>query len=231
VSTRERPREKKKPKKQTATEAVQEPPAAREPTLESERPVTATAVTRPTRPATQVAQAPAVEEAAVVQPSWGGPEDAGWMYLIPPQEQGRKSWSEEWGEFLLEWARAKCVHVVSLGTFITESPFKDIFGKVDAFRLIAESLIEKGTGEWLDRRKKRLRVYWRPLEDWVDVIYEWALRTGQTLIDVKSLMIQETAQEFSTLPEKDLHRIVKMMVDRELAEWVDKKKGAVRIIV
>ena len=113
---------------------------------------------------------------------------------------------------------------------IAEPPFKDLRNKVDSFKKISKILTDKEVAEWTDRRKRQLRVYWKPLEDWADYIYDWALKTGKLRLDVKSIVIQETQESFAKLPEKDLYIVLALMVEKEYAEWIDKKKGAILII-
>jgi hypothetical protein len=165
----------------------------------------------------------------ILMPSWGGTEQSEWMYGVPPREEDRNLWAGEWADFLLQWTEHNSVHVLSLATFIAEPPFKDLRNKVDSFKIITQVLIDKEVAEWSDRRKRQLRVYWKPLEDWADHIYEWALKTGKLRLDVKSLVIQESGESFAKLPEKDLYIVLALMVEKELAEWVDKKKGAVLV--
>jgi len=162
-------------------------------------------------------------------PSWGGIERTEWMYGIPTRDEDRELWAEEWADYLLEWTENKRVHVLSLATFISEPPFKDLRNKVDSFKAIATILVNKEVAEWQDKKKRQLRVYWRPLEDWVDILYQWALKTGKLRLDVKSIVIQEIDEDFASLPEKDIHIILALMVKKELAEWIDQKKGAILI--
>ncbi len=166
---------------------------------------------------------------SILMPSWGGTEQSEWMYGVPPREDDRDLWAGEWADFLLQWTEHNAVHILSLATFIAEPPFKDLRSKVDSFKMIAQVLIEKEVAEWSDRRKRQLRVYWRPLEDWADLIYEWALKTGKLRLDVKSIVIQESGENFAKLPEKDLYVVLALMVEKEQAEWIDKKKGAIII--
>ena len=166
----------------------------------------------------------------ILMPSWGGNDQSEWMYGIPPREGDRNLWAGEWGDFLLQWTEHNSVHVISLATLIAEPPFKDLRNKVDSFKMIAKVLIDKEVAEWSDRRKRQLRVYWKPLEDWADHIYEWALKTGKLRLDVKSIVIQESGESFAKLPEKDLYIVLALMVEKEFAEWIDKKKGAVLVI-
>ena len=162
-------------------------------------------------------------------PSWGTPDESEWMYGIPPREDDQVLWAGEWADFLLQWAEHHSIHVLSVATFISEPPFKDLRNKVDSFKMIAQVLIDKEIAEWTDRRKRQLRIYWKPLEDWADIIYAWALKTGKLRLDVKSIVIQEAGEDFAKLPEKDLYIVLALMVEKELSEWVDKKKGAIII--
>jgi len=166
----------------------------------------------------------------ILMPSWGGNDQSEWMYGIPPREDDRALWAGEWADFLLQWTEHNSVHVISLATLIAEPPFKDLRNKVDSFKMIAKVLIDKEVAEWSDRKRRQLRVYWKPLEDWADYVYEWALKTGKLRLDVKSIVIQESSESFAKLPEKDLYIVLALMVEKEFAEWVDKKKGAVLVI-
>ena len=173
------------------------------------------------------------ETAAVTEivPRWGNIGEAEWMYNIPTRSQDLVLWAEEWGDFLLEWTEFEKIHVLSVSAFISRPPFKDILGKVKAFRSIGNSLVGKDVAAWLGRNREQLRVYWRPLEEWADLVYRWALDTGILRLDVKSLVIQEAEQDFSKLPEEDIHKIMALLVERGFAEWVDKKAGAIVVNV
>ncbi len=184
-----------------------------------------------------ITPAPTTQDVVIATPSkipmpeWGGPDESEWMYQIPSRREDIEMWAEEWGDYLLQWAEATGTHVISVGAFIGEEPFKHMLGKTEAFKIIASTLIDKEIAEWTDKKKKQLRIYWRPLEDWVDIIYDWAISTGNVRIDVKSIIIQESHRTFATLPEKDLYKVMAMMVDRGLAKWVDKKKGAIVLTI
>ena len=164
-------------------------------------------------------------------PSWGDIKQTEWMYHIPIREEDLDMWSSEWADFILQWCEEFSVHILTFSKFVSEFPFKDIQNKADAYRLIGDKLVEKDVGVWMEGKKRQLRVFWRFLEEWADILYAWALEHGQTRLDVKSIVIQEPNQGFSKLPEKELHYILKLLVERNLAEWIDKQKGAIRIRV
>ncbi len=172
---------------------------------------------------------PAPTERDFVLPSWGNIEETEWMYGIPPREEDKEMWAEEWADYVLEWMESKKMHILSLATFISEPPFKDLRNKVDSFKIVTQKLVEKEVAEWVDKKERQLRVYWRPLEDWADILYQWALKTGKLRLDVKSIVIQEVKEDFASLPEKDIHTVLALMVKKGRASWVDEKKGAILI--
>jgi hypothetical protein len=166
-----------------------------------------------------------------VMPAWGDVDETEWMYSVPSRKEDMGLWANEWSDYLLEWTENKKVHVMSLATFISEPPFKDLKDKVESFRQIASVLVDKEVAEWRDKKKRQLRIYWKPLEDWADLLYQWAIKTGKLRLDVKSIVIQEAAEDFASLPEKDIHIVLTLMVDKRLAEWVDAKKGAIIVSI
>ena len=233
---REKPRPETEKTKEEVTEKLIEPKVT--PT-ETQKQKTVTEVADTKTAAATSAEAVEVEAVQEITeiveelllPHWGDVTQSEWMYGVPTREEDIPMWAEEWGDFLLEWAERNNVHVMSVTTFLTEPPFKDMNGKVDSFKLIGDGLVDKEIAEWLDKARRQLRVYWRFLEDWVDIIYKWALETGTVRLDVKSIIIQESGQSFSKLPEKDLHIIMKLLVEKKLAEWVDKKRGAIKLLL
>ena len=178
-------------------------------------------------PTEEIVEAPPALD--FVMPAWGDVEETEWMYGVPSRKEDMDLWANEWSDYLLEWTENKKVHVISLAMFISEPPFKDLRDKIDSFKKIASILVDKEVAEWRDRKKRQLRIYWRPLEDWADLIYQWAIKTGKLRLDVKSIVIQESAEDFASLPEKDIRIVLALMVDKGLADWVDTKKGAIII--
>lgn len=238
-------REKKREKTKESTKPVEKEPVESSPVVEEtiieeegQSPEVVVEVTKTTEAvesekSVEVVTEPGSEsvttELDFVKPDWGDNEEAEWMYGMPTREEDRDLWAGEWADYLLEWTENKKVHVLSLATFISEPPFKDLRNKVDSFKAIAAVLVDKEVAEWKDKKKRQLRVYWRPLEDWADILYQWALKTGKLRLDVKSIVIQEVDEDFAYLPEKDIHIVLALMVKKGLAEWIDDKRGAILI--
>ncbi|MCK5150666.1 MAG: hypothetical protein KAQ65_02445, partial [Candidatus Thorarchaeota archaeon] len=59
----------------------------------------------------------------VLLPQWGNASESEWMYHIPLRDEDKGLWAEEWGDFLLKWAQGRGFHVLSISTFLVESPF------------------------------------------------------------------------------------------------------------
>ena len=97
-------------------------------------------VTVETESATEdsISEEDAQVEAAVAMllPPWGDIGQTEWMYGIPPREEDKEMWAEEWSDFVLRWMEVHELHVLSVTTFIKEAPFNDIAGKLDSFKII-----------------------------------------------------------------------------------------------
>jgi hypothetical protein len=236
LGVRERRREKEKPKEKVEVEEkVQPSETEREVIVETHIPEVIIEDSKTDAKPVQTeieAQTESTSDISIQElliPTWGTLEQSEWMYHIPPREEDKGLWAEEWADYVLKWAERNDVHILSITTFIKEFPFKDMTSKVDAFRMIGTTLVEKEVAEWLDNKLRQLRIYWRFLEEWADLVYEWALTTGKLRLDVKSIVIQEHKEKFAKLPERDLYIVLSIMVDKGYAEFVDKKSGAILV--
>ena len=93
------------------------------------------------------------------------------------------------------------------------------------FRYLSNTKIAK----WWDQEKSRLRVYWRPLDDWTDAIYQWSLDGGG--ITLSPYKLRGAGKHFSSLPLSELKDIMVRLVKSGRAEWLDKRKRIVRILI
>ncbi|MFX1485557.1 MAG: hypothetical protein ACFFBS_00340 [Promethearchaeota archaeon] len=160
------------------------------------------------------------------------PEQVRWMYWMPSNKEHIDSWRDEWADFLFQWARAKILHIVTLVLLMGEHPFDKLSPKVDSLRVIMKTLAEKDLAEFLDNKETRLRIYWRTLNEWAEIIYNWALNTGRMDISVFDV-INDRGEKwgFHTLPAKEIRLIFRIMVERGLARWMDEKRGHIEIRV
>ncbi|MCK5047435.1 MAG: hypothetical protein KAS22_12695, partial [Candidatus Heimdallarchaeota archaeon] len=166
-----------------------------------------------------------------ILPEW---IDKPWMYVTPEHQKQLDSWCSDWSNFILEYARINIKHIIHIEEERSEYPFRNKQAKKELDREqlqeIGNYIVAQEMGIWWDKKKIRLRLYWRTLDEWADIIYEWSIKTGRaagaervmTIID-----IQEAGQPWSTIPQADLKRIFKIMEDKEYIEWADKKKNII----
>nr|MDO8082531.1 hypothetical protein [Candidatus Freyarchaeota archaeon] len=148
-----------------------------------------------------------------------------WMYVKPENTKFLESWRSDWSDYMLKWAKFLIIHLISVAELMQKNPF-DKLSEV-ALRDILEYMNSKSTIKWWDKDKTLVRIYWRSLEDWCELIYRWALETGR--LDFTLFEIMDEKEEFSSLPTEDVKEIMKIMVEKNFAEWMGKKREMVKI--
>ncbi len=143
-----------------------------------------------------------------------------------------QSWLEEWGSFLLKWAEATRTHVVSIPHLISEFPFNNPIIKAKLLepeiREICEHLIYKNLAKWYDKTKRRLRIYWKTLEEFAEDLYDWAFLRGESFATLMDLV--QAGQPWSNLPPKELQQLMEFLVKERRAEWADEEKRTIQFI-
>jgi ESCRT-II complex subunit VPS25 len=169
-----------------------------------------------------------------ILPQW---IDKPWMYVTPEHQKQLDSWLSDWSDFIMEYARVNIMHIMHLEEDGSKYPFKNKIAKKELDRKqleeIGDYIVAEEMGIWWDKKKIRLRLYWRTLDEWADIIYEWAIKTGRiagaervmTMYDITS-----AGQPWSTIPREDLKRIFEIMIDKGYIEWADKKKKAIAFL-
>jgi len=160
-----------------------------------------------------------------------------WMYVTPEHQQQLDSWCADWSNFVMEYARINIKHIIHIEEERTKHPFNNKTAKKrldrEQLETIGDYIVAQEMGLWWDRKKIRLRLYWRTLDEWADIIYEWSIKTGRvagaervmTLFD-----IQQAGQAWSTIPQRDLFRIFEIMEQKGYIEWADKKKKVIAFL-
>lgn len=169
-----------------------------------------------------------------ILPEW---IDKPWMYVTPEHQKQLDSWCADWSNFIMEYARINIKHIIHIEEERAKYPFnnKTSKKKLDREQLqeIGDYIVAQEMGIWWDKKKIRLRLYWRTLDEWADIIYEWSIKTGRaasaervmTLFDV-----QNAGQTWSTIPQEDLKRIFEIMYEKGYIEWADKKKKTIAFL-
>ncbi|MHA2193513.1 MAG: hypothetical protein ACXAAR_08805, partial [Candidatus Thorarchaeota archaeon] len=116
MGVRERRREKEKtkttPETSTSESKVEETTPVEEPEMIEEevhkpevvvKHIETTTVEEAGDSAIETEEALVEPEKVILMPPWGDLRQTEWMYGIPPREEDREMWAEEWSDFVLRW--------------------------------------------------------------------------------------------------------------------------------
>ena len=171
------------------------------------------------------------------------PKKFGWMYWVPDKKSGVKNWKEnleswinDWSKFTIDWARVFILHIIDMYEITKEKPFVNLNDREKALTIIFNNLVEMKRGknqvaQWTGKEKNKIRIYWRSLEEWANLFYDWAFNGGGDIFT--QIGIRKASEEilgFDTLPEEDLREIINILVKQKKARWIDKKLIRVKVI-
>ncbi|MCG3253556.1 MAG: hypothetical protein KAX09_06895, partial [Candidatus Heimdallarchaeota archaeon] len=99
-----------------------------------------------------------------ILPEW---IDKPWMYVTPEHQKQLDSWCADWSNFILEYARINIKHIIHIEEERSEYPFRNKQAKKELDREqlqeIGDYIVAQEMGIWWDKKKIRLRLYWRTL--------------------------------------------------------------------
>lgn len=149
----------------------------------------------------------------------------GFMYSMPHPKKAKEdfeSWREEWSQVLLDYARVGTFHIIFPKQLLTEKPFNQFVNRKKSIDELCDALIEKDLAEWLGNKRKRekLRVYWKSLDEWKTIIEQWAYNNA--IFDVIMVPdIRKSGQEFALLPVEDLYSIFRSLEKNHKATMIE----------
>ncbi|MHA1220673.1 MAG: hypothetical protein ACTSQB_02960, partial [Candidatus Heimdallarchaeota archaeon] len=120
-----------------------------------------------------------------------------WMFVTPEHQKQLDSWCSDWSNFIMEYARINIQHILHVEEERAKYPFNNKQAKKrldrEQLQIIGDYIVAQEMGIWWDKKKIRLRLYWRTLQEWSDIIYEWSIKTGRaagaervmTLLDIQ----------------------------------------------
>eukprot|EP01134_Creolimax_fragrantissima_P008157 CFRG8157T1 len=123
------------------------------------------------------------------------------MYHFPPfftlqvVEETRKRQMDQWCDLI----KSFCQHTNTYELTVTESMNSPVFNNKQIDRKASNDLIQKiieymevsGNAESIDEQRTRFRIYWRSIDEWANMIYNWIERTSQTDIVLTLYEIRE----------------------------------------
>ncbi|TFF89561.1 MAG: hypothetical protein EU549_00180 [Promethearchaeota archaeon] len=173
----------------------------------------------------------------------GNPEKYPWMYWMPSKDSESKdwkknleSWKTDWSKFTIDWARVFILHILDMYEVVKAKPYINLNDREKALNTIFNNLVKmkRGKGqiaEWIDNEKSKIRLYWRSLDEWAKLFYNWAYEGGGdifTLIDIRNAASEIPGLD--TLPEEDIRNMIDILVKQKKARWIDKKLIRVKIL-
>lgn len=157
-----------------------------------------------------------------------------WMYIKPSNPTQLNSWIEGWKTVLLDYCRIFVKHIVNLIEMQREHPFRNQkSGKslsLPHLTAIVDSMVEEGIAKWLDENKILARIYYKPIDQWADEIYQYLLDSGKAAEVLTFLEFKTMNKEWSSLPDEDLKEILRKFVRDGKAEFVSKDEDAIEFI-
>ncbi len=146
----------------------------------------------------------------------------GFMYSMPNKKKNKKdfeSWLDDWSKVLFDYAQIAAKHIIYTKELLSDKPWSDFKDRTIVIQELADGLIRQKVAEFLDKKKERLRIYWKSLEAWADLIVKWAVDIA-FLEPIFIEDIREANQEFSTLPEDDINKIFNIIAKQGKADKV-----------
>jgi ESCRT-II complex subunit VPS25 len=92
---------------------------------------------------------------------------------------------QSWCELILDFARHHKLYCLNIPEAVATSP---LFNNnkiqrrlsVDVARIFLDYVVSKNFGEWLDKEKNNILLYWRTPEEWANIIYKRICDLGMT---------------------------------------------------
>lgn len=154
-----------------------------------------------------------------------------WMYIKPSNPSQLSSWIEGWKTLLLDYCRIFIKHIVNLIELQREHPFRNRKnGKtltLPQLTTIIDSMVDEGIAKWLDENKILARIYYKPIDQWADEIYQYLMDTGKAAEVLTFLEFKNMDTEWSSLPDEDLKEILRKFVEEGKATFVSKEEDAI----
>jgi len=149
-----------------------------------------------------------------------------WMYSKPAGSSQLKYWKDEWGKVLLSRAEEENISLIDRNDLRKLQPFDRL--NDDALSAVIDGLVESGGAKWWEKDMS-LRIYWRSLESWADIVLAEARRRNKNLI-YGFQGLQEISPGTSGLPVADKRKILDILVERQVARWVEDENNIVKVI-
>jgi ESCRT-II complex subunit VPS25 len=149
------------------------------------------------------------------------------MKTLQPVLNTRTKQMQSWCELILDFARHHKLYCLNIPEAVATSP---LFNNnkiqrrlsVDVARIFLDYVVSKNFGEWLDKEKNNILLYWRTPEEWANIIYKRICDLGMTdtVVTFYELTESESAanEEFYKLDIRILMKALQCLERRGLAK-------------
>ena len=153
------------------------------------------------------------------------------MYVQPTHVNLLGSWLESWENLILEYTQIFNIHVINVNEMRSIFPFDNLENKKQLTKkqleFIFTKMEERGSARWLDDNHIIVRVYYKTINQWKELIFTYLKDSGQI---VEVLTIEEFEQmkkEWSNLPREDLIEIFEIFISEGLARWIGENRDTI----
>ena len=155
------------------------------------------------------------------------------FYTLQPNAETRKKQLEAWRSIVLDYCQSKNLTALDLREIGQSELFNNTQIKrrlsEEALAAVFNELEEKGNVEWTDKSKTRCNIYWRSLDEWGTLIYNFIKQKGQTNTVWTLYELTEgsdvVGQPFYGLEEAVLIKSLKALEVQKKAEIFDNNEG------
>eukprot|EP00347_Sterkiella_histriomuscorum_P005578 403356074 len=115
------------------------------------------------------------------------------FYTIQLNVDTRERQMKMWADLILNYTKSKQQYSISLGelynSHITQNPEINRRLSMDSLLQIADWMSKNKFADFTSESREKIFVYWRPIQEIADAVYQWANKTGkigsvETLIDI-----------------------------------------------
>jgi len=141
------------------------------------------------------------------------------MFTLQPVLNTRKKQLQLWTDIIVEFSKFYKKFEYSLAE-VAKSPLfnnSKINRKcnIDMIKTVFEELASQGYGEWQNKEKTQITIYWKRPEDWGSLIYKWVSDSGKLNSVLTVYEIQQgddsEGQEFHNLETRVLLKALKYL--------------------
>lgn len=148
------------------------------------------------------------------------------FFTIQPNLETKKIQLETWSTLIIDYCCSKKIQSINLNEMINESIFynKKIDRQLnkDSLIIILDFMQTKGTIEWINKEKTDCFIYWKPIEEWCKIIYNWIKETGQlnTILTFYEILEENSNSPFHKMDQKLFVRILTHLNNQNKCEII-----------